>query len=437
MLGTRSRRGLSQNFLQDRSASFAIITGVTVAALAMAVGLGINLTQAFHVKSSLRSALDAAVTSTARDLTTGKLAVKDARPLIEAFLQANSNNSFTDADAFVLDTVTVDETTKSVVATAHANVELAFPLFTTQKPTVAITSAAVYSDRSIEVAMVLDITGSMAGSKIQSLKTAATNAVNTFLVGQNPANPRVRVAIVPYSDSVNTGALSNVVYAEKAFTTGEPPRLNDPRFVSVAPDTCATERKGSQQFTDAGPTIAMVNRDYRLATCPAAALMPLSSDIASLSSTIGAFKAGGSTAGHIGIQWGWYMLSPKWSSVLTKSAQPSAYKTSKVSKYAIVMTDGEFNTAYADVAKGAQTSNQPVLSRQKAETLCDAMKKQDIEIFTVGFMLKEAAAKAVLKDCSSNDSGSVRHYFEASTGADLDAAFQSIARNIERLALTE
>lgn len=437
MLGTTSRRGSFPGFLHDRSASFAVITGVTATVLAMAVGFGINLSQAFHVKSSLRNALDAAVTSTARDLTTGKLAVKDARPLIEAFLQANANTSFADDSAFILDTVTVNETTKSVVATAHANVDLAFPLFTTKNPTVAITSAAVYSDRSIEVAMVLDITGSMSGAKIQSLKTAASNAVNTFLAGQNPANPRVRVAIVPYSNAVNTGPLRNVVHDEKSFTTGEPPRLDDPKFVSSAPDACATERKGSQQFTDAGPATAMVNRDYRLASCPTAALVPLSSSISSLTSTISAFKASGTTAGHIGIQWGWYMLSPKWSSVLAKPAQPSAYKTSKVSKYAIVMTDGEFNTAYADVAKGAKTSSQPALSRQKAETLCDAMKKQDIEIFTVGFMLKEAAAKAVLKDCSSADAGSVKHYFEAATGTELDAAFQSIAQNIERLALTE
>ena len=65
------------------------------------------------------------------------------------------------------------------------------------------------------------------------------------------------------------------------------------------------------------------------------------------------------------------------------------------------------------------------------------MKKQEIEIFTVGFMLKEVGAKAVLKDCASENSGSANHYFEAATGAELDQACQQIARNIERLALTE
>lgn len=438
MYGQTSKIGTVGRFLDDRKGSFAVMAGVTMATVAMAAGFGINLAQSFQVKSSMRSALDAAVTSTARDLTTGKVAIKDARALVEAFLSANSDTKFTNENAFVLDSVTVDETAKTLVATASAHVDLAFPLFTTKDPLVAVTSAAVYSDKTIEVAMVLDITGSMQGKKIADLRTAATNAVNTFLAGQDPKNPRVRVAIVPYSESVNTGSLQNTVHVETKFTTGEPPKLNDPKSVSAgAPDACATERKGSKQFSDASPTSAMVNRDYRLGFCPSAALMPLTSNISALNTTIGNFKANGMTAGHIGIQWGWYMLSPKWSDVLAKSAQPAAYTSKKVAKYAIVMTDGEFNTAFADVPKGDATGSQASRSRNKAETLCDAMKKQGIEIFTVGFMLKEAGAKAVLKDCSSKDTAASKHYFEAATGSELDAAFQSIARNIERLALTE
>lgn len=429
--------GTLGRFIDDRRGSFAVIFGVVMVAVAMSVGFGVNLAQSYQVKSSLSATLDAAVTSTARDLTTGKVEIKDARALIEGFLSANSDTKFTGNNAFVLDTVVIDQTAMTIKATASANVVLAFPLFTTRDPLVRIASAAVYSDKTIEVAMVLDITGSMAGKKIESLKTAASNAVNTFLGGQDPKNPRVRVAIVPYSESVNTDALQNTVHVETKFTTGEPPKLGDPISVSVAPDACATERKGSQQFTDAAPTTAMVNRDYRLGFCPSAPLVPLTANPKTLTDTINGFKANGSTAGHIGIQWGWYMLSPKWGGVLAKSALPAAYKAKKVAKYAIIMTDGEFNTAFAGVAKGGNTGSQAALSRQNAETLCDAMKKQEIEIFTVGFMLKEAGAKAVLKDCSSENSGSVGHYFEAATGAELDEAFQQIARNIERLALTE
>ena len=52
-------------------------------------------------------------------------------------------------------------------------------------------------------------------------------------------------------------------------------------------------------------------------------------------------------------------------------------------------------------------------------------------------MLKEAGAKAVLGDCASPDSGSVKHYFETSSGTELNDAFLAIASNIESLALTK
>ena len=71
------------------------------------------------------------------------------------------------------------------------------------------------------------------------------------------------------------------------------------------------------------------------------------------------------------------------------------------------------------------------------EHLCDEMKKDGIEIFTVGFMLKEAGAKAVLGDCASPDAKSVKHYYDTSSGAELNAAFLDIARKIESLAITE
>ena len=42
---------------------------------------------------------------------------------------------------------------------------------------------------------------------------------------QDPKKPRVRVAIVPYADAVNTGSLASNVYVETKFTNSEPPAL--------------------------------------------------------------------------------------------------------------------------------------------------------------------------------------------------------------------
>ncbi|TGQ78859.1 VWA domain-containing protein, partial [Mesorhizobium sp. M8A.F.Ca.ET.208.01.1.1] len=103
-----------------------------------------------------------------------------------------------------------------VKADVHTDVSLYFPLFSIgDMQRVTSSTTALYSDKTVEVAMMLDVTGSMAGQKIKDLRAAASNAVDSFLTGQNAANPRVRVAIVPYANSVNAGPLAaSTVFVE-------------------------------------------------------------------------------------------------------------------------------------------------------------------------------------------------------------------------------
>ncbi|WP_394887933.1 pilus assembly protein TadG-related protein [Mesorhizobium sp. AaZ16] len=446
-------RQVAGSFTGDRRGNFAILTGVIASMLMLSVGLGVNVAQSYQLKSSLQNALDAAVTSTARDLTTGAIEPEEARKMVEAFLGVNSDPKFATTEQFVLEQLVIDRMAKTIEATAYANVNLAFPIFSTKDPRVSITSAAVYSDKTIEVAMMLDVTGSMGGHKINDLKTAAKNAVDAFLDGQDPKKPRVRVAIVPYANSVNAGSLAgaSVFVERKTSDRKQAPGSDDPIAVSGSAtrlDNCATERKGSEQYTDAGPDVSMVNRDLlltefskesRTRACPVAALTPLTADAAALKATIKDFVAEGGTGGHIGIQWAWYMLSERWSGVLEESARPTKFDPKKIGKYAILMTDGEFNLSYFDASESSEVYNgagkEP--TRTAAKKLCAAMRAQNIEIFSVGFKLENSYAKDVMKDCATPDTGSVKHYYQTSTGAELDKAFQEIARNIEGLALTK
>ena len=163
----------------------------------MSVGFAVNLGQLYSVKSGLRSALDAAITSTARDLTTGKIDPKDAKARFETFVYANADSGF-DLDQLVLDSLVVDRTAKTVQASAHVDANLLFPLFGSPTRRVADKSAALYSDKTIEVAMMLDITGSMGGQKIKDLKTAANNALDAFL--EERLRLPVVIRSVPHDD---------------------------------------------------------------------------------------------------------------------------------------------------------------------------------------------------------------------------------------------
>ncbi|UVK42375.1 pilus assembly protein [Mesorhizobium sp. AR07] len=444
-------------FARHRGGNFAVLFSLAASVLALAVGFSVNISQLYSARSSLQGVVDAAVTSTARDLTIGVIKEADANASVQAFLDANSQAGILQADQIVMDRLTVNRTAKTVQADVHVDVGLYFPIFGMENmKRVAASTTALYSDRTIEVAMMLDVTGSMAGQKIEDLKAAASNAVDSFL-GNNrdPSEPRVRVSIVPYANSVNTGSLAaSSVYVETEASQRKQAPGNtsaQPVSASARPDNCATERKGADQYSDAGPDSSMVNRDYLLslfvrspqgggtATCPVAAVVPLTANADALKNVIDDFVASGGTAGHIGVQWTWYMLSENWGSVMKASERPARMDPKKVAKYAILMTDGEFNLSYFDANSVDKVYNnagkEP--TRTAAKTLCAAMRAKGIEIFTIGFNLNEPNAEATLKDCASTDSGSIKHFYQAATGAELNNAFQTIARNIETLALTK
>lgn len=458
-------------FMSDRRGNFAILTGTTLSMLAVGAGFGVNTAQLMNTKSALQNALDAAVASTARDLTTGVIAEADARASVEAFLIANGGGAFARDGAVTLETLTVDRTARTVAATAKANIDLAFPLFGAEKTRDVAATTALYADRRIEVAMMLDVTGSMAGQKIRDLKSAATNAVNALLGSQDPRNPRVRVSIVPYAEAVNVGTLasSSVVFQERRGASDLPPYVGaSARYVSdntgSFADNCATERKRpdlSPDYSDDSPMMlreypdgsgrkyhARINRDDRLDTkdCPKATIVPLTADADALKRSINAFNAVGYTAGSIGIQWTQYMLSPEWRDTIRNArlgAGPADADPQDVGKIAILMTDGQFNTVFAG-GDSRPVNAQGRAARNTAEALCDRMKADGIEIFTIGFDLDNRSipaqdrrdAKAVLNACASDDTSIIKHYFEAATGPELDAAFQEIISNTERLFLT-
>jgi hypothetical protein len=140
------------------------------------------------------------------------------------------------------------------------------------------------------------------------------------------------------------------------------------------------------------------------------------------------------------------MLSPQWRSAVKTAGLgdgPAAVNPDKLSKVAILMTDGQFNTAYAGTS--GNNNDQGDTARGNAESICANMKADGIQIYTIGFDLDDRdmkpierqEARDVLKNCASEDTATVKHFFDVSTGAELDQAFQAIIGDTERLALTE
>lgn len=440
MISLKSLKNTVTRFASDRSGNFAMTFALTASVVMMGAGLAIDFSQTLNVKTNLRSALDSALLSTAREISRGKVSEIDAKAKVEQFLAANLNAARVNPAATTLSSFKLNTATNAISATATTTHKIYFPVFRTS-PTQAISvkSAVAYAERAVEVSMVLDVTGSMKGMKLIELKNSAKSAVKEFI---DNGSGNTKVAIVPYSLGVNSGPLKSQVVDE----AGKP----------ITGNACATERRGAEMFTDASPLLNNVTRansmNYKDGTksgttpvdCPIAPLQPLTKSSATLNSAIDKLTADGWTAGQIGLQWGWYMLSSNWNAALPISSQAAKYDTPNLDKYLILMTDGMFNSEGSGIS-GSSVPTYPgvsQLSGRLAMTYCNAIKAKKIKLFTIGFRLKDIPSPSdqkeairMLTDCASTPSGSEVTFFNAQNGAQLTAAFKEIAKRVERVTL--
>ncbi|MET0546643.1 MAG: pilus assembly protein TadG, partial [Caulobacterales bacterium] len=207
---------------------------------------------------------------------------------------------------------------------------------------------------------------------------------------------------------------------------------------------CVAERT-NDAYTDVSPSTSPLSFVYSPAgsPCPTNPIVPLTDSKSTLKTAITNLNAAGTTAGHIGIAWGWYMVSPNFGYLFPGSSQPNSYGDKKTMKVAVLMTDGEFNTQYCNgvVSKdssGAATSerincNAPNGSSfAQAATLCANMKKAGVIVYSVGFGLTTGGqAETTLKNCAS--STSAPYFNNAKSGSDLKAVFKQIAKSISQL----
>ena len=423
------------HFKTDKRGNVAMIFGIALVPLTLFAGSSVDYARASRASSQLQAAADAAVLSTSRS---GASTNSEREQRATEYFAANVA-----ANPLLAGTVpSVTATNVSVNLTARAKIPTAFMRVAgIDFIPVSVRSGVIYKGRKIELSLMTDTTGSMAevrngGAKIDGLKLAAADLLNIILPDGMPEE-KARVALVPFANYVNAGEYAPVVTG----LAGTKTQSN----VTQTLVTCVTERNGHDDYTDAAPTNGSYvgsfgqgnsgNNYSADGVCyrnnggnPLPAIMPLTNDKTALLATINSFTPAGTTAGHLGTAWAWYMLAPSWNSVWALSTPPAAYDDEKVFKAAVLMTDGFYNTQY--------TSTE---SRQQALSLCTAMKAAGVTVYTVGLGFapstsdpQELAAKDTLTQCASGSG----HYFFPYDGDALRTAFTQIGQQVTTAAGT-
>ena len=188
---------------RETSGTVAIVFGLAVVPVIGLIGAAVDYSRAVGARATLQAATDAGVLQAAqtagglshaaqlqriKDVITGRLA---GTPLSGIDVSVTSSNG-------------------SIQVKASGNVPTTIASLLGHKTVpVSATTQAVWGVQSVEIALVLDNTGSMdetlgGQKKITSLISAATNFI-TAMQSASGAQSSIKVALVPFDTSVNVG----------------------------------------------------------------------------------------------------------------------------------------------------------------------------------------------------------------------------------------
>lgn len=465
---SRCRAGW-QRLLTDRRGVAAVFLAIALVPLMGGVGLAVDSALGYLLKTRIVRSLDAA------GLAAGRVAGDaDAEAVARDYFNAN----FGAGDDAVVTSFgfSRDATGEFVTLTARAETPTRFArIFGKTKMEVAASTRIQRLTRGMELALVLDNTGSMSGAKFNAMQQAALNLIDIVFGGKEEVE-NLWVSLTPYVATVNVGK-SHTAWldpADQVFTrpslfgtegwkgcvmaqplpydaNDTPPsvrRLASYLYPQTTTDNNWPPIRPSSDNPDAtatGPNLA----------CPTA-ITPLTRSKSKIVAALKAMKAWrrGGTTSNLGMTWGWRTISPRWRGRWGDPELPLDYDGDKeryIDKVAVILTDGENTfydlpspsdpspsdyTAYGRInapgpvglAKSQAAEGAPILNA-RLKTTCTAMKGAGIRIYSITFGVPSAAIKDVFRACATSQA----MYYNAPTSADLAVAFKSIGGQLASL----
>ena len=183
-----------RTFLRDTKGNIAAVFAITLVPAIMAVGAATDLARFNVSRAELQSVADRAVLAAVK-VTESETAARDAA---ERMIRSSLPHPYS-LDAFEWDN---DEGWAEI--TISSEVDTTFMgIAGIPAVTVAATAQAKVAQQNIELVLVLDNSGSMSGSRISSLREAASDLVDTVFAIPNAG---VKAGVVPFAAMVNVGS---------------------------------------------------------------------------------------------------------------------------------------------------------------------------------------------------------------------------------------
>lgn len=470
-------------FKNDRGNVVMIFALALIPILAVA-GSAIDISRMQSAKIQMSSLLDQAVLASANLSYTD-----DPEVLIEDWMKSQvSQFGYDPADLEVTVVSNVALNSKDVSATARLTMDTAIMyMFGQDRVTIEVDAKAVQSITNIEIAMVLDISSSMRGNRLTSLKTASTEFIDIMLTPDTLNTTSINV--VPFGGTVNIG---DSLFNKFAVQNTDPATIIDPDEDDY--DIGSNVETSPFRFSNGETCIEAIQDDYDTDMLPsfsrgqvpdfwrwwnnhpwcpedASAVFLNSSNPTALKNHLNGMVLSDGTGMDIGTMWGLKVLSPSFRGELGGDypGRPLEFDILESQKVMIVMTDGAITAqnrpedpdignvhtnrptnraphTSAISNQGNRQNMQTTRSRGSATTsylndsgvgrfkkACKEAKDRGVQVFTIGFQIKSGSLPdKILEECAT----SISYYYHVE-GLDLTATFQSIAAQVNALRISQ
>lgn len=464
-----------RQFLQNRSGNVAMMFGLLLIPMLVGAGVALDMLRVHDARGAMTEASDAGVLAAARAMVTkSTLTQSEAEAIARRYFDANgidSRDLIIDSFSFVK-TPDADEFTLSI--TGRLKTALLGVVGRDYLPININSTAKIGPPRLLEVALVLDNTRSMEGTKLASLKTSANLLVDELMAS---TDNDVLVGIVPFSNYVNVGLSrrdeswidvpddystteykcrntypdrteSNCVITTETCTStqdgvttsrscekrrcdvdnGEPVEVCGDETKNFTWRGCAGSREDPWDVRDAAftprPVPGILN-----AWCPQE-VTPMTLDKTLVTNRINAMWTQGDTYIATGLSWGLRMMSNP--APFTEGRTFADISDKRGTKAMVLMTDGA-NTRSPRWPNGDHWGWDQARANDRTLEACEEAKKKNIELYTIAFEVTDTTIKNLLEDCATSRD----NYFDAGDAAALQAAFSDISARLQQLALTD
>lgn len=454
-------RKLFRVFRRDERGTVAVMFAPISLMLIVSVGAAVDYTSIASTRSTVQDVVDAMALASTRGLLISEAeARREARRVFDSNIDELPdivNASFNqNSDLDLTDTVQ----SRAVQATVHVQVNTFFSgVLSLNQVNFDVVSRSEINDSKTEIVLVLDVSGSMRGTKIATLRTAAADFMS-IIFGERATSDTLRVSVIPYSGNVRfpanyiswlnrdtenrnnfTGCFQPMGARREVFSgANDPDEIgrqqmslfsgigdmrrdfldNDNRFFPSFPRS-----HGAFQGNPARP-----NNDGNCLRRPENTILAFSNNRDALIRHVRGLNTEGLTATDLAMSWARRFTHQSWRGRFLETVQYPENRD-ETNKIVILMTDGQINhgSNNANRAGHGYSNGQ---ANNFFNTLCSAIKIDGPEIYTIGYDIRNGQVLGQLQACATT---TTEHYFNP-TVANLRGAFEAIAQSITELRLT-